>query len=424
MIALSAPSILPIGGCTGFVLTDNTDYAQAPTSADFNLGRFYLGLRLINVTYPDGVNKIFCTYNSVNESSVQVNIDQSYNTTIPNVIPSAPETWQFYSTKQGVFTVNIVSVPLSTYGFTSTPIATTFQTGDIVFAFLLGQYVLYQALVNNPDNNLLNTGEWQEVVLLDNFQIVPFANQSATPVALPSNYVNTVTITNDCYLSNLECIIQNLSCAFCCGKCDDILVNKNAVAIIKASLLVSEIQTTEAYQRYSYYNTPGNQTVRSTYTPYASGINSPAIPYSNSLIQLVCNYSNAISKICQCNDHQPCSPCSEDVVNTQPQIIYPAQIANAMNAIIDSGFVYNLKAQVTLGKTLCCDDRKTLLVFLVANVLSNEKIPVSPQSYDCLSQTLDIDQSENTSIIVSSSGNLFSNNFKNLMLSNIIPKLS
>lgn len=411
MIPLSTITYELSDGCSGFTVTDNTNYAALSTPT-FSLLQFILGLRVINIIAPDGSNKIYSDVTTINNIGYAINVDGTYVTSIPNLNTYTPTSWTFFETQQGAYQVQILSIPQLPpiiYPY----ISTDYLTGDITVVTLGTQYVIYQALVDNPTTDITDTAQWRQIVLLQNFTLSVWPSVPLPGTIIASNYLNSVSILEDCYLSSYTCVVSSLSCGFCCGKCDDILSNKTSVAIIKASLLVAEIQVVGTNNLYSFY-----RRVPVKVTPRSSQSATPPIPsITQYSANLVCMYSQAIKKICCCKP-EPCKPCEDDVVNdTTTQVITPANIASVMNGIIDEDFTYNLKRQVTLGKNLCCKDRKILLAFLVANTLSIIQIPVSITNLNCLGSILSNAQTANpssqTRLLGTSKGVIAGNNKSN-----------
>ena len=243
MLSLSPIQVSLLGECTGFEITDTTDYNQLPGFYVggfynlFKLSNFELGLRIIQVIYPDGTSQIFCS-NSLQGVTVTqyiTNITSANNTDYQQTI---------YTTAQGVITVNIISIPALAFP-TGVPSSTqtNAQKGDLVFNLFAGGYYLFQAVVDNPTLDFSDASQWLGFTLNQNLQLVSLTSPYVTS-DIPLDYINTVTVTQDCYLTSLECVFNNLDCCFCCSGCccEDSLRNQYSVRAIKASLLDLELQ--------------------------------------------------------------------------------------------------------------------------------------------------------------------------------------
>jgi hypothetical protein len=403
MINLSQITFTPLGECTGFTIVDNTNYGQLPDQfidGLYNLftpANFELGVRLINIVYPDGTNQIFCTNTNFNGTGGVVITVTQYNTSISNLINYSQVIRSF---EQGNFTVQIVAIPLMN-NLTSPSYQTNAAIGDLFcsFSFNNSPTVIFQALVNNPTTNFADVTQWKNISLLQDFQLI-FNTAGSTPYSMPADYLNTLVITQDCYLSSLECVLANIDCAYCkeCGCGTDIKTNQSSVRIIKASLLSLELNLLiqqGQLQALSYDTTSSPPVI----------IQNPYIP-DDSYLNKVCKYSKAIYKLCNCMPLQPCSPCDTTSESEPSQLITQQEIANAINDLFSNNFVYSLLKQVTLGKKICCDDEKSFLALITSQVIFYEGIEITAPNYNCLNKTLNLAADNEGYIIVNSQGNL------------------
>lgn len=400
----------------GFSLTDNTDYNQLNSDSTFNFGLFSygVGVRFINVIYPDGSNKIFVQPNYI--IYFPNNTSGIFNTGIHG----NGDSFQFISYQQGTYTVQIVSIPYCSQN--NSPL--NFQIGDLTVSSAgTGYLQIYRAKVNNPSNVVTDTSQYDPVFLSYGFKLFNVFVFSSE-FDIPSDYVSSQTYTQNCSSDSLECILSNLSSGLCCSCCEDIFKNSNSVSILRATFLVAELQY---IQQNSYgFNLlniqGGNVNANLTYIGQISrNIQQNYIQQNyiqpvinlDSFLEKSCEYSNVLSKLCQCAKlEKPCEPC--DGSNTTPEIVSQSDITGFINNLFINLNVPRLLNQETLyGKKLCCVDRKQFLALFIANVIYKSGVSITTDSFNCLSDTINEPSSSsnnNDFSIVNSSNTDFINN--------------
>ena len=239
MIPFSPITLTALGECTGFSLVDTTDYAAVVNNA-YRPFYFNKGFRLIRVTYPNGGIKLFCTFDNINQVTNQLVIDMSTDTTVTPA-NNTTFTMDINSTQQGVFTVDILSIPYPHSTFRPSD----FMTDDLCIREISsapGRYVVYKAVIDNPDydfdNSVPPTDQWVQINIDDLFSEVPAQN------------INSASITLDCgnappnnFTEAVACIFSNYEESFCkgCG-CGDICKNKKSNNIMKATMMLRELE--------------------------------------------------------------------------------------------------------------------------------------------------------------------------------------
>ena len=424
MIELTQPTLTGFGGCSGFTLTDNTNYDQLDSDPTFKFNQFNAGFRFINIIYPDGTNKIF---NSFPQFFPVSNI-----TPLNTIINSDSDNWIFNTYELGGYTVQIVSIPLINQNVSPT----NYLIGDLTYGYGIGTVCV--AIVNNPTNNLQDITQWAPVYILPNFKpiLVSEYNVGGTSFNFPTDYITQVTYTQSCYIDSLTCVLENLNGAFCCGCCDDLFKNKTSVTTIRATLLVMELELLQqqALQESTYseilgsvntYNTNSlslSQTIAPSNTFstfYYTTVVAPFTP-NDSYINKVCTYSAALYRLCNCGcKSEPCLPCDNDSTNTTTYTLTPLDISTALTNIFNNDLLLNLYKQVNYGQKIDCMTRKEFLMFGVSNVVANEAIAINVNNYNCLNSVLDftnIEQSSND--IINNAGGIIINDQGNILIYN------
>lgn len=373
MLTLKPLILTTTGQCTGFTVEDTTDYNQLPNPSYggflniFSIANFEAGIRIIKVTIPDGtINYYTCNNQGGVISSpisgqflllLDTRINASNNTTYNT---------SFYTTVQGNYTVSVISIPsftLVTSGF----VQTNASAGD-VFSLTIGSVLfLGKALVNNPTNNVNDHTQWIQIF-----------NESD----IPSNYFATGIIAQDCSLTNLACVFDHVECAFCCGCCDDIADNQNAIRILKASMMTLELNLLVST------NIQSQLSQNAIFQAATSPVN--FIP-DDSYLNKACEYYKSILKLCKCNQLLPCSPCDKTSEGQPDQPVTYVNINTALSNIFSDNFVNKLNNQVMLGKKISHMDRKTFIELVAAIVISNQYISISAPNYNCLNIQLGFD---------------------------------
>lgn len=396
MISLNTPTLTALGQCTGFTVEDTTNYNQLPNPSYggflnvFSLANFSLGVRVIKVTYPDG-SIIYYLSNSQGgpvPNNPLFNI-QFLDTRI-TLANNTNYTVSIYSTQQGVYTVSVIPFP-SFQIFSSGFVQTNASIGDVFYVNTGISFILVRALVNNPLNNIFDATQWG-----------PVANESQI------NYVSS-TITFDCSATNLACIFDHIECAFCCGCCDDIDDNQNAIRILKASLMQLELTLIIGSSLQSQYNSNSLSfnTGAANVPPNPDDIDLPELVFipDDAYLNKACDYYKSMSKLCNCNKLQPCSPCDKTSESEPNQTIQQSQINIAMYNIFTDNYVKKLNNQIILGKQLSSKDRKTLIELTASIVISNQRLSITAPNYNCLNLQIGFDTDfGNLPAIISNTG--------------------
>lgn len=269
MIALSIPSVRPVTfngvslSCSGFNITDNTNYEQMDSDTSFGTSAFINGIRLIRTVAPSGVSTIHSFTNHINDDTHIISVDTSIDTRI-TIINNGSFKFPISSKINGVYLVHIVSIPNPRMGFAS---PTIYKTNDLAVFIQSSRYVIYQAIIDNPTNNPSNTGSWRKVSIDVNLK---FSNLTGSEATIPSNYLNSVSVSQNCIGSNLSCIESKVGNSFCDScKCGDICNNSKSMGMIKATLLMTRLE---------------QLTIGTT-------------QYNNTINQ----YKNTLCKLCQCS---------------------------------------------------------------------------------------------------------------------------
>lgn len=419
MIIFSPPSIVPLGGCSGFNLTDNTDYNQQGTGfTTFGFGLFQSGVRMINITLPNGSNTTYATQGFSAGISI-TGFNNSYNTNINGNGSS----FVFSELQQGAYSIDIVSIPYYPNQPSVFP-ASTFQIGDLAVSSLIGgRYVIYQCQVNNPTSLISDTSQWLPLRVTSNFKLVYASNIQGTPFGFPVSYINTNnTYSQDCYSNSLSCILNNLNSGLCCGCCDDIFKNRNSISVIRATFLTMELQLLQQNSfGYNLLNVQGgninanlsyiNQIARQIQQNYVQPVIS-----NDSLNEKFCEYSKVLDKLCQCAElEKPCVPCdATDVIDNSSNTISQQDIA-AMNEILFLNInpVKLFNQETLYGKKLCCVDRKKFLTFFIVNVIYQSGVSITNRNLNCIIDTIndssDLYNSNNLALINSNNTQFINN---------------
>lgn len=390
MITLSSPTLTALQSCTGFTIVDNTNYNQSTNDPNGQILNNYVnGIRILKLAYSNGDTYLF--------SSVPV----SGITTIP-ILTSITSTnsnsssFTINTFEQGTVTATFLSIIGATYSTNTINVV----TGSLVCCSILGSYQVFVALVNNPPCDFGNINHWLPITLDPTFGTVP------------SSYLSvSIPVTVNCYSSSIICIESNIQCAFCCDCCNGYCENENAQKIMNAMMLMAEIELMQQSMTLNNFSglfesaishipLPSSTSAKSAtsvgYQQLPLQMQATTSPQTSITVfdeypEMVCNYSAALACICQ-SISGPCTPCSQNN-STQTYQLTQINIANAMGTIFSSDILMDLRKNVFLGKSICCDDIKSLVMFMDSCILETEGIQLSQCNFNCLDSVLNFNAS-------------------------------